>query len=520
MTHPSTLNQHFANAIERFAPERVAFAADETPVTFGDLSTLVRHLESKLRSLGVGAGSVVGYSLPNCAEAIAFLPALAHLGACAVPLFPMIPAPARAGIFAQLGCSVVVTAGPNSEALSEAAERMHANYRVVDLAQLPDCTGDTNGSSIDVPPLQNLLVAASSGTTGVPKSVWISHQNAAAAVSAAGDMAQLGPWQTNADYSSVIAFPLSTSSVLVVLGCILRGVRLIFSRDLSPVRYLHLAAHWNVESLSAPPSYFENLLALPTAIVPPTPRVRAVLTGMDFLSTSLLNRLKERFPNLECAASGYGLVETSTVFMTWKAHNREQLKRPPNVFELCPSVANVTEIRDDLGQMVPDGDPGELCVKGHSVVAGYLGAQAGQGAFNGGWFSTGDVARVCSSGCIELLGRQKYLIKRGGKSVSPLEVQARVESCAGVKAAAVVGVRQPLFGEMIWAFVVTDSANPASLTDIMSECRTNLPSYMVPDRVHFIAELPRGAGVGKIDREALIRLAQADLEQHEGVSRE
>jgi long-chain acyl-CoA synthetase len=140
-------------------------------------------------------------------------------------------------------------------------------------------------------------------------------------------------------------------------------------------------------------------------------------------------------------------------------------------------------------------------------------------SFRDGWFRTGDLARWLPEGTVELCGRRKYLIKRGGKSVSPVEVGDRVEACPGVRACAVVGVSQPLYGQMIWAFVVPDREHPAQLKDIMKVCRATLPNYMVPDRVSFIDDLPRGSGVGKIDREALIRMASRELETEQGVTR-
>jgi acyl-CoA synthetase (AMP-forming)/AMP-acid ligase II len=511
MTRPASLNQHFESALLRFASDRVAFATDNIAVTYGELSASVDRLAAGLAAQGIGPRSVVGYSLPNCPEAISLFLALARLGASAVPLHPMIPDVIRAGMWSSLGCALVVMAGPSSAGLPQAAERMRAAFRVVDIGTLGSVAGD-GGSASSSNSDQPLLAAASSGTTGAPKSVWMTQRNVAAALTAAADMARLGDWRDDPGFSSVATFPLSTSGVLVSLGLLFNGVRLIFPRDLSPVSCLEVAAHHQVEALSAPPSYFEALLGLPERHSRPLPSLRAVLTGMDSLAPSLLRRLSQRFPGLDRAASGYGLVETSTVFMTWKAHDREELGKPPNVFTLCPEVENQVEVRDEEGRPALAGQPGELCARGPSVVSGYLG-QAPEllAPFADGWFRTGDEACRIDGRTVELHGRRKYLIKRGGKSISPLEVQDRVEACPGVLSSAVVGVRQPLYGEMIWAFVVADPSRPAPLKDVMQTCRATLPNYMVPDRVTFVAELPRGSGAGKIDREALIRQAESEL---------
>jgi acyl-CoA synthetase (AMP-forming)/AMP-acid ligase II len=153
------------------------------------------------------------------------------------------------------------------------------------------------------------------------------------------------------------------------------------------------------------------------------------------------------------------------------------------------------------------------------VVSGYLTqTPEASAAFVDGWLPTGDLARRVAGGKIELCGRQKYFIKRGGRSISPIEIQDRVEACPGVVSCAVVGVKQALYGEMIWAFVVTDPAHEVTLAEVMKSCRATLPNYMVPDQVTFVAELPRGSGVGKLDREALVSQAEGELSRLQGAN--
>ena len=335
MTSYSTLDEHYAAALGRFSPDRMALACDDTTMTFGELAAAVDRLASGLRAQGLHPGDVVGYALPNCPEAVAIILAISRLGCAAVPLFPMIPAPVRAGIFAALRCKVVISAGPATAALAGAAEAMHAPFRVVDLAALPSVAGD-GGASPARSSMQPMLAAATSGTTGFPKSVWMTQGNVAAALTAGADMGRVGDWREQPEFCTVMAFPLSTSGILVTLGMLFAGARMVFSRDMSPVRYLQLAAQHQAAALSAPPSYFEALLGLPAQVSPPLPAVRAALTGMDFLAPSFLSRMLKRFPNLDRAVSGYGLVETSTVMMTWKAHRREELESSTHLFSFLP----------------------------------------------------------------------------------------------------------------------------------------------------------------------------------------
>jgi acyl-coenzyme A synthetase/AMP-(fatty) acid ligase len=153
------------------------------------------------------------------------------------------------------------------------------------------------------------------------------------------------------------------------------------------------------------------------------------------------------------------------------------------------------------------------------VVQGYLGnPEETARSFTDGWFCTGDVARNEGDGSITLLGRRKYLIKRGGKSVSPVVVQNHLNKLAGVQDSAVVGVPHPLYGEMVWAFVVRQSEDAVEFKDVMKHCRAELANYMVPDQVTFVPEIPKKSGVGKLDIDAMKAMAQQELDAIAGAN--
>jgi acyl-coenzyme A synthetase/AMP-(fatty) acid ligase len=180
---------------------------------------------------------------------------------------------------------------------------------------------------------------------------------------------------------------------------------------------------------------------------------------------------------------------------------------------LVEGVGNQIEVRDEAGNSVPMGGDGILYVKGPNVLQGYLGnPEETQRSFVDGWFCTGDVVRDEGDGSVTLLGRQKYLIKRGGKSVSPVVVQNHLNQLAGVKDSAVVGVPHPLYGEIVWAFVVRQSEDAVQLRDVMKHCRAELANYMVPDQVTFVPEIPKKPGVGKVDIDAMKAMAQKELD--------
>lgn len=507
-TTPTTLDEHFERASRELPPDHEFLMDEETPISFGELQEAVRRLVQGLLSAGVGPGKVVGYSVPNGIGAFALPLAISRVGAACMPLYPMIPDDARVGAFSQGRASFAIVPRDASEAIAKAAGLQGAPWTLLVLETLL-ASEDRPLPQAIARPEHPFLLTTSSGTTGKPKVVFLSQRNVAAALEAARDLSAYGPWTEVPRYRAIIAFPQSTSGVMILLGTAFLGVCQVFTRSLSPARFLEIAHTVGAQAISAPPAWLEALLSVPVSEANRASGIRGVAVGMDFLSPSLLTRLSERFPALEGVANGYGLVETATVFMRWKGSGRSDLQGPTSVLTLTPGLGNEIQVRDEDGRIVPFGEEGELRVKGPSVVSGYLGTNEG---FEEGWFRTGDVVRSVDATTIELRGRRKYLIKRGGKSVSPLVVQEVVERAPGVQRAAVVGVPHALYGEMVWAFVVPVPGGTFAPGDVMKLARAELPSHMVPDRIEQVDSIPQGRGVGKVDREALIARGQAVLQ--------
>lgn len=506
---PTTLDAHYDAALRRLSPGDTVLMDEGAPISLQEFQLSVRRLVQALRDVGVEPGSLVGYSLPNGLAAFTLPLAISRLGAAFLPLFPMIPDAARCGAFAQARARFVVIPREAHDAFAATAAIQGCGFTLLILEDLLQAEADPLPPAVSSPD-SPLLLCTSSGTTGTPKAVFLSQRNVAAALSAGFDLAHYGPWTDDTDFRSMIAFPQSTSGIMILLGTLFAGVCQVFTRSLSPVRFLEIAHAVEAESIAAPPAWYEALLSVPVNNTNKAESVRGFVTGMDFLAPSLVARLRERFPALEAVGNGYGLVETATVFMTWKSTGPESLVGPTSVLTLVPGLGNEISVRGADLQPVGIGEEGELWVRGPSVVRGYLGTSEG---FQDGWFRTGDVVRSVASDTIELRGRNKYLIKRGGKSISPLVVQEAVDRTPGVRASAVVGIPHPLYGEMIWAFVVRESGVELETPAIMKTVRAALPAHMVPDRIEFLEAIPLGRGVGKVDRETLIAQGSALLQK-------
>ena len=518
MEPTADFNKLYNEWITSRTDDTVVFCYNDVEIRVGEINALVNRYADELRQRGIGPGKGVGFALPDCPEVFALFFAVWRLGAYAVPLFPMIPDPMKVGVFSAARVVLAITASAALESLAAEVRRQQAPFSLAAVggegASAFGTAIPVNDEILPVPVSSRMpaMVAASSGTTGVPKIVMMDRGNIASALRCSAEMAPDYRPESNGDWRSTLAFPLSTSGMLVCAGLLFGGVTLVFSEDLSPVTYLSLTGKWGAQLLSAPPSYFETLCTLPGIDPCVAEKVTGIMTGMDFLSPSLLERLGKRFPQLQFCSVGYGLVETSTVFMVQKPEMKGDSTGVQGSFLIAGGVTNEITVRDKNGAQAPDGTPGELWVRGPSVVREYAGNQeATQQAFVDGWFRTGDVAVKNGTDAMELLGRDKYLIKRGGKSVSPLMVQEKITAIPGIRECAVVGVPHPLYGQMIWAFVVPETSTDGIEKAVMKQCRETLPNYMVPDTVRFLQQLPRGRGAGKLDIEQLLRTAGEEL---------
>ena len=161
-----------------------------------------------------------------------------------------------------------------------------------------------------------------------------------------------------------------------------------------------------------------------------------------------------------------------------------------------PEVA----ILDEGGALLPQGEVGEVAIRGPNVTPGYdNNPDANARAFTDGWFRTGDVARMDAEGRVFYVGRTKDMIRRSGENIVADEVERALQQHPAVRTAAVLGVPDELRGEEVKALVVLAEGETATAEEIIAHCRTRLAGYKAPKRVEFRDELARTA-TGKIQK--------------------
>jgi long-chain acyl-CoA synthetase len=190
---------------------------------------------------------------------------------------------------------------------------------------------------------------------------------------------------------------------------------------------------------------------------------------------------------------GYGLSETSPVAsfnMPGRPRTPGSIGYPVWGVEMC--------ILDDDDRLVPDGEPGEICIRGHNVMKGYLDRpEATKEALRGGWFHSGDIGVHDPDGSYRIVDRKKDMIIRGGFNVYPREVEEVLYAHDAIVEAAVIGVPHERHGEEVKAIVVARPEAKLEREDVIAWCKERLAAYKYPRLVEFSEGLPKGP-TGKI----------------------
>lgn len=339
------------------------------------------------------------------------------------------------------------------------------------------------------------MILYTSGTTSKPKGVVTTHANLNAQVSTL-----IGAWRWHRDDHILCVLPLHhVHGIVNVVCCALySGACCRFLPDFSGEAVFRIFLEGRLSVFMAVPTIFFKLIAywetLSEADADRVSRAmrafRLMVSGSAALPVAVMERWK--------AISGHSLLERYGMTEIGMAISNpyEGERRPGHVGMPLPGVD--IRIADEQGLPVPEGEPGEILVRGDNVFTRYWNRpEATQEAFTAdGWFRTGDIA-VVDDGYIRIMGRNSVdIIKSGGYKVSALEIEEVLRTHPGVKDCAVVAIPDDEWGERIVAALVTDMPGPEP-ADLDRWMRTQMASYKVPRRYLNVEELPRNA-MGKV----------------------
>jgi long-chain acyl-CoA synthetase len=482
--------------------EYVALAFEGRRYTNLDQERAASRLAHALRRLGVGPGDRVVVMLPNCPEVTQSYGAILKCGGVIVPVIFLLGDREVAHILADSEAKVVITAADmlwKVEAQIGVLPGLH-HVLLVDGGgdgKTRSLAAETAGEpdafpTVDRRPDDLAVILYTSGTTGAPKGVALSHDNLESNARAAASLNELGR-----DDWAVAVLPLSHSYGLTVMnaGHIL-GSRAALLRWFNPEAVLQTIQEFRAVSMSAVPTMLVYLLNYPEADRFDTRSMRVWGSGAAPLPVEIVEPFERKFGGK--VLEGYGLTEASPVV---SAHRLSGPRKIGSVGRAIPGVE--ISIQDDLDRPRPAGELGEVCVRGRSVMVGYYRNPEETGrTVRGGWLHTGDMGRLDEDGFLFIVERKKDLIIRGGFNIYPREVEEVLYAHPKVAEAAVIGTKDPLMGEDVLAFVVLRSGEQASAEEISAFCEGRLARFKCPKQIRFVDSLPKSP-IGKILRKEL-----------------
>jgi malonyl-CoA/methylmalonyl-CoA synthetase len=500
-----TLTRAFHDTATRY-PERTALTIDGQTVTQGELDRLAARAGGWLQAQGIGSGNRVVLCGDNSLDFVIAYLGILRVGGIVVPAAALTESELRHFV-EDSGASCALAQGDALERLMNIA-REDSPLRLVmalegeEASEAPSLKqaisegeplepGDAGGDDV-------MMLAYTSGTTGRPKGVPLSHANLLSSVRGV-------TWAWRWDTSDVLAHALpfshqhGLSAVHISLLC---GSRAVVHSKFDPERLCKAIEAEKATVLFAVPAIYEKLARWEGIEDTDFSSLRLAVSGSSGLSPALARKVSSILG--QDVLERYGSTESGL-----------SVSNPydgPRKFSTVgfPLPGTELAIVDEGGDSVRPGEDGEIVLRGPQVFSGYweLPDATEESFYPGAWFRTGDVGRVDpEDGYLSITGRLKEMIITGGLNVYPREVELVLEDHAAVENAAVVGVPSERWGEEVVAFVVPAQGSGVDTEELTAHARERLSSYKCPKSFFTVDQLPRNQ-VGKVLRDELVEKAE------------
>jgi long-chain acyl-CoA synthetase len=475
----------------RKSPESTAYIFHEEKISFGELESRVNRCTTALQKMGIGKDMAVAIILRNCPEFVIFAMALSKLGAILIPINFLEKAERVSLILNDAKAVGVLTSKEFLKTVTEAQKNvpslkhvlMRENFIIL-LEEQP-WTGKSSTAEDDL-----MMLLYTSGTTGLPKGVMLTHKNFLANVKQCLEAISLNssdkflcllPMFHSFSWTTCVLIPLYLGAQTVIIESLLP-----FDPVMKSIWKHHITLFVAMPQIyAALASKISGAKAMALRLVNP---VRLCISGAAPLTATVHKNFEKNLgvPLLE----GYGLTEASPV----ASLNPESKRKVGTVGLPLPGVS--IQIRDENGKKLDIGEAGEIHLRGDNIMKGYYNkpSETKDAFTDDGWLRTGDIGKFDNEGYLSIVDRKKDLIIIKGLNVYPQDIENVIAMHEAVKEVAVVGKRDPETGdETVRAFITLKEGRTVDKSEIFSLCREHLAPYKRPKDVIFINEMPKNA---------------------------
>ena len=485
----------------RITPDHPALISGARSLTYAELAERIRRLANGLRRLGVARGDRVAWLGPNHTAFLESLFAVGQLGAMLAPVNHRLGRDERAFVLAQTE-PIVLIQHDMVEPTTTASVRHRLMVggslaRTIDfealVAESPD---HPIGETVGLDDL--LLLPHTSGTTGNPKAVMLTHGNV---TWNAVNFLSSADFRSDDVTVAIAPFFRVGGTGVNILPVLFVGGTVVVPDDPRPDGLLRLMEQHRVTVGFGNPDLLDALAHADRWPSVDLSSIRFVLTGGAPVPERLIRAYLHRGVTL---LQGYGLSEAAPLALL--LDTKQALQKVGSAGK--PPLLVDVRIADAAGGDVGPGQTGELLVRGPNVMAGYWKrpAETRDALIEGGWLRTGDAARMDDDGYVWIVDRLEARFVSGGEVVYPGDVERALLAHPSVADAGVVGVPALRGGKVGAAFVVLSRGAAATEEELLAFCRFRLAAHQVPASISVVGELPRNA-VGKLLRDELSRLA-------------
>ena len=458
---------------------------------------LARKLAAVLRARGVGPGDRVVVMMPNCPEIFCAFQAVWKIGAVILPVMPQL-GPREVGYLLEDSGAKVALVAPVLAPVVDAARGAASNCEALvslgptEVADATDITHEIAAAEpvdylVDRAGDDLALLLYTSGTTGRPKGVMLTHDNILWSSQQIGGMAEMPEGMP-----ILHVMPMAHSfGVLMMCVGFVKGFRATVMVRWDTRQVFENIERDRIERMGMVPTMLTYLLDFPE-------RERFDIGSLNWVwsgGAALANEVRVDFEReFECTVrDGYGLTESTAVATAYSDSDDYRAGS-------CGRAVDGVEVAvmDDDHNRMPAGSPGEVCIRGRNVMNGYWGKpEATAEAVRDGWLHSGDIGVMDADGFLRITDRKKDLIIKGGENISPREIEEALYEHPAISEVAVVAVPHKTWGDDIWAAVVFKPGAAANEEELRVHTAGFVTRFKIPSRFVAQAELPKNA-VGKI----------------------